>query len=63
MGGAAGIVTSGGFGHRAGRQLALALLRDPGFTQGLTGEILGRHHGATIIDEPHFDPINARMKG
>ena len=58
-----GVVTSGGFGHRVGCALALALLREPGLTKGLSVEILGRRVAATVLDRPPFDPLNTRMKG
>lgn len=58
-----GVVTSGGFGHRVGCALTLALLGEPGLTKGLSVEILGRRVAATVLDRPPFDPLNTRMKG
>lgn len=58
-----GIVTSGGFGHRVGHALALALLRGPGLTGGLSVEILGQRRAARVLERPPFDPLNTRMKG
>lgn len=57
-----GVVTSGAHGHRTGKTLALAYLREPERRSGLTVQILGRDCPATILDKPPFDPENARMK-
>ena len=57
-----GIVTSGAFGHRTGKALALAFLREPKVRGGLTVSILGQHHAATILPQAPFDPDNTRMK-
>lgn len=57
-----GIVTSGAYGHRTGKVLALAYLRDPSARTGLTVSILGQHRAATILTTPAFDPDNTRMK-
>ena len=56
-----GIVTSGGFGHRTGKTLALAYLRDPTARNNLEGKILGTLRTARILDHPPFDPGNARL--
>ncbi len=57
-----GIVTSGGFGHRTGRQLALALLREPLSTDRVDVEILGQRCPAKRLHAPPFDPGNTRLK-
>ena len=57
-----GIVTSGAYGHRTGKVLALAYLRDNSARDGLTVSILGQHRAAAILDQPPFDPTNARLK-
>ncbi len=57
-----GIVTSGAYGHRTGKVLALAYLRDVSAREGLTVSILGQHRAATILSEPPYDPQNARLK-
>lgn len=57
-----GIVTSGGFGHRVGHALALALLREPLSVEALSIEILGQHRTATVLDRPPFDPDNSRLR-
>ncbi|MEX0284944.1 MAG: FAD-dependent oxidoreductase [Paracoccaceae bacterium] len=57
-----GIVTSGAYGHRTGKVLALAYLRDPTARDGLTVSILGQKRGTTILSEVPFDPNNTRLK-
>ncbi len=57
-----GIVTSGGFGHRTGQQLALCLLRDPVDGATLSIEILGHRYKAIPLAHPPFDPQNTRLK-
>ncbi len=57
-----GIATSGAYGHRTGKVLALAYLRDPTEREGLTISILGQHRAATILAEAPFDPNNHRLK-
>ena len=57
-----GIVTSGAYGHRTGKALALAYLRDPSARDGLTVFILGQHRAATILPQAPYDPDNFRMK-
>ncbi|RBW54808.1 FAD-dependent oxidoreductase [Ruegeria sp. A3M17] len=57
-----GIATSGAYGHRTGKVLALAYLRDPAGREGLTISILGKHRAATILSEAPFDPENSRLK-
>ncbi|MEM7215835.1 MAG: FAD-dependent oxidoreductase [Pseudomonadota bacterium] len=59
---AVGIVTSGAYGHRTGKVLALAYLRDSTARTNLTVSILGQHRKATILSMPPFDPDNSRMK-
>lgn len=57
-----GIVTSGGFGHRTGRTLALALLREPLSGDPLSVEILGQRRAATVLNRPPFDPDNSHLR-
>ena len=57
-----GIVTSGAYGHRTGKVLALAYLRDPTAREDLTVSILGQHRGATIQTRAPYDPDNTRLK-
>ena len=56
-----GTVTSGAFGHRTGKALALAYLRDPAARANLTMSILGQRRKATVLSKPPFDPDNVRM--
>lgn len=57
-----GIVTSAAYGHRTCKTLALAYLRDPSATDGLSISILGQRRTATILIEPPYDPENIRLK-
>ncbi|MGI9393136.1 MAG: GcvT family protein [Boseongicola sp.] len=57
-----GIVTSGAFGHRTGKTLASAYLRDPAARTALSVNILGTHRPAQILDRPPFDPDNSRLR-
>ena len=57
-----GIVTSGAFGHRTKKTLALAFLREPGMREGLQVKILGNMRAARILDVPPYDPTNERLK-
>jgi dimethylglycine dehydrogenase len=59
-----GIVTSGGFGHRIGRSIALAYLRADLAAPGTRVEIpiYGRNRQAVVTTEPLYDPNNARLK-
>ncbi|MEX0340291.1 MAG: FAD-dependent oxidoreductase [Arenibacterium sp.] len=57
-----GIATSGAYGHRTGKVLALAYLRDPTAREGLTISILGQSRAVTILTHPPFDPENTRLK-
>ena len=59
-----GRATSGGYGWRVGKSLALAMV-PPGMTDEGTEfeiEILGERHRATIIPESPFDPDNACLR-
>ncbi len=57
-----GIVTSAAFGHRTGKTLALAYLRDRTARSDLEVEILGGRYVAAILDRPPFDPENSRLR-
>ena len=59
-----GHVSSGGYGHRVGRRLALAWVETASATAGtaLEVEILGERHGATVADGAVYDPEGARAK-
>lgn len=62
QGRAIGVVTSGAFGHRVSRSLALAFLREPSIREGLTVKLLGRERAARILDLPPYDPQNLRLR-
>jgi dimethylglycine dehydrogenase len=59
-----GRATSGGYGWRVGKSLALAMvapdLAAPGTELDLV--ILGRTHCAVVIEESPFDPDNTRLR-
>ena len=59
-----GRATSGGYGWRLGKSLALAMLRPELAALGTEVEIqiLGDRYKATVIEESPFDPENARLK-
>ncbi len=57
-----GIVTSGAYGHRTGKTLALAYLRDSSARKNLHVSILGKKRRAVILEQPPFDPDNSRLK-
>ncbi len=60
-----GRATSGGYGYRIGRSLALAMVRpdlgEPGTELAI--DILGRTFPATVTQESPFDPDNERLRG
>lgn len=60
-----GRCTSGGYGWRTGKSLALAMVRPdlgaPGTRLDVT--ILGKEYPALVIPESPFDPANARLRG
>lgn len=59
-----GRATSGGYGWRTGKSLALAMVR-PEHAEtgnGLEIELLGDRHAATIIPDSPFDPENLRLR-
>jgi len=60
-----GYVTSAGYGYSIGRSIAYAWL-PPGLSgEGSKVEIeyFGERHGATVAEEPLFDPAMKRMRG
>jgi dimethylglycine dehydrogenase len=59
-----GLVTSGGFGHRTGKSIALGYV-DSEFTaegQELLVDIFGEKRKATVVPEIIYDPENARLR-
>ena len=59
-----GRATSGGYGWRCDKSLALAMIQPDLVTPGAEFEIviLGRRHKATIIADSPFDPDNAALR-
>jgi dimethylglycine dehydrogenase len=59
-----GLVTSGGFGYRLNRSIALAYVRSDLAVPGreLQVEILGVRRRAVVASEPLYDPDNARLR-
>jgi dimethylglycine dehydrogenase len=59
-----GRCTSGGFGWRIGKSLALGMVRpdlgEPG--QELTVQILGQMYRAIVVPESPYDPENLRLR-
>ena len=60
----AGRVTSGGYGWRVGKSLALAMVEPSAGDAGseLEIQILGEKYRATVIAESPFDPKNERLR-
>ena len=60
-----GMTSSGGYGHRVAKSIALGYVKpefaEPGTT--LDVEILGRARSARVVTMPLYDPENERMKG
>jgi len=59
-----GRATSGGYGFRLGKSLALAMVHPDHAAEGteLTIDILGETHKATVLPESPFDPENERLR-
>jgi len=59
-----GRATSGGYGFRLGKSLALAMVQPEHAAEGtrLTIDILGQTYEATILPESPFDPENERLR-
>ena len=59
-----GLVTSGGYGHRIQKSIALAHVRTDLAREGeeVEVEILGERYKATVGSEPLYDPENHRLK-
>jgi dimethylglycine dehydrogenase len=57
-----GVVTSGAFGHRARKSLALAFLRERDMREGLAVKMLGVERPARILAQPPYDPQNLKLK-
>ncbi len=61
---AVGLITSGGYGYRLRRSIALAYVRSDLAAPGteLEVEILGRRRRAVVAREPLYDPDNQRLR-
>ena len=59
-----GRATSGGFGARTGKSIALAMVRPDLATAGtrMSIRILGERFDATVIEESPYDPANERLR-
>jgi dimethylglycine dehydrogenase len=59
-----GLVTSGGYGYRLNRSIALAYVRSDLAISGtvLAVEILGQRRRAVVAAEPLYDPQNLRLR-
>ena len=60
-----GLVTSGGYGHRIERSIALATIRIDLCVPGQQVElvIIGERRPATVAEEPLYDPTNELLRG
>jgi dimethylglycine dehydrogenase len=60
-----GRTTSGGYGWRTGKSLALAMVRPEHAEIGtqLQVRVLGETYAATIVGDSPFDPENSRLRG
>jgi len=60
-----GTVTSGGFGHRVGKNIAMGFIDAARAEPGTELEIgiLGSRCRARVFTEPIFDPANERVRG
>ena len=58
-----GIVTSGAFGHRTGKALALAYFT-PEWRDGeaLSVDIIGQRRAASVLETPPYDPANRLVR-
>ncbi|MET4805538.1 FAD-dependent oxidoreductase [Limibacillus sp. MBR-115] len=59
-----GLVTSGGYGHRIGKSIALSYVRRDLAVEGtaLEVDIFGERFSAVVGSEPLYDPSNSRLK-
>ena len=57
-----GLTTSGAYGHRTGKLLALGYLRTSTVEETLQVHVLGKPRVARILDQPPYDPTHARLK-
>ena len=61
---AVGFVTSGGYGHRVSKSLALAYIRTDAFDANAAYEVplVGERHAARVLTEVPYDASGARMR-
>ncbi|MGI9310919.1 MAG: GcvT family protein [bacterium] len=59
---AIGLVTSGSFGHRVNKALALAYFSQPPAGEGLFVSLLGKAVPAKVLEAIPYDPANRRCK-
>jgi dimethylglycine dehydrogenase len=59
-----GRATSGGYGWRVGKSLALAMVKPEHAREGteLEIQILGDRYDARVVPESPYDPENARLR-
>jgi dimethylglycine dehydrogenase len=57
-----GRVTSGAYGYGVGMSLALGYVKGAAPGDRVQVMVLGRPHGATILDRPPFDPDGTRLR-
>ncbi len=59
-----GRTTSGGYGWRTGKSLALAMVRPDFSAPGTELEVLvlGKSHRATVVGDSPYDPSNAALR-
>ena len=57
-----GRVSSGAYGYHAGLSLALGFVKDAEPGDQVEVMVLGRPHGAVILDRPPFDPEGTRLR-
>lgn len=59
-----GVTTSGGYGFATGRSIAFAYVDPVHAAPGtaLEIEVLGRRLGARVVEQPLYDPENARLR-
>ncbi len=59
-----GFVTSGGYGHRIGKSIALATIRTDCTDEGaeVEVEVLGERRKAVVARDPLYDPENERLR-
>jgi dimethylglycine dehydrogenase len=59
-----GMTSSGGYGHRVGKSIAMGYVKPAFAKEGTTleVEILGRKRSASVVAMPLYDPKNEKMK-